>query len=154
MSFCWALLAVWPYLALAGNVLLIRVALAAWLGGLLATLVVTGVSIRHALQLGDDDRLPWLGMLVKLLHIPAYLIALALAMMLIAAPPLLLAVLLLDVCMLAATSAYTLRGVYLAWRGGKLSAGWALTLAISQCIFVLDVPGSIILHAIEKRRSR
>ena len=52
-----------------------------------------------------------------------------------------------------ATSAYTLRGVYLGWRGGRLSAGWAIALAISQCIFVLDVLGSIAIYAIEKRRS-
>ena len=50
------------------------------------------------------------------------------------------------------TSAYTLRGVYLAWRGKTLSTVWAMILAVSQCIFVLDVPVSIALFIYEKRR--
>ena len=62
--------------------------------------------------------------------------------------------LLTNLCMLAAPSAYTLRGLYLAWNGRRLRKGWAAVLAASQCIFVLDVPGSCTLYAIEKRRSR
>ena len=70
-----------------------------------------------------------------------------------AAPPLGLALLGTNACMLLATSAYTLRASYLGWRSGQLAAVRAAVLAISQLIFVLDVPGSILIYAIEKRRS-
>lgn len=139
------LLVIWPYLSLAANLFLIRIALIAWLCGLLGTLIVTILSTRCALHQRDAFAAARLGMLAKLVHIPAYLLSAVLAAMLWMAPPLILALLLTNVCMLLSTSAYTLRGVYLAWRGTKLTGSWAVALAISQCCFVLDVPGSIIL---------
>ena len=148
-----ALLVAWPYAALAANLFLIRVGLAAWGCGLLGTVIVTGLNVRCALRQNELFSTVRLGMLVKLLHIPAYGLSALLTLMLWAAPPLLMALLLTNVCMLMATSAFTLRGVYLAWRSGTLTGGWAAGLAVSQCVFVLDVPGCIVLYAIEKRRS-
>ena len=139
------LLMLWPYLAMAANLFLIRIALAAWLGGLLGTMAVTVMSVRFALR-QDMLSAARMGMWVKLIHIPAYVLSLVMATLIWMAPPLVVVLLLTNVCMLLATSAFTLRGVYLAWRGGKLSNGWAVGLAVSQCVFVLDVPGSVLLH--------
>lgn len=139
------LLMLWPYLAMAANLFLIRIALAAWLGGLLGTMAVTVMSVRFALR-QDMLSAARMGMWVKLIHIPAYVLSLVMATLIWMAPPLVVVLLLTNVCMLLATSAFTLRGVYLAWRGGKLSNGWAVGLAVSQCVFVLDVPGSVVLH--------
>lgn len=139
------LLMLWPYLAMAANLFLIRIALAAWLGGLLGTMAVTVMSVRFALR-QDMLSAARMGMWVKLIHIPAYVLSLVMATLIWIAPPLVVVLLLTNVCMLLATSAFTLRGVYLAWRGGKLSNGWAAALAVSQCVFVLDVPGSVLLH--------
>ena len=139
------LLMLWPYLAMAANLFLIRIAMAAWLGGLLGTMAVTVMSVRFALR-QDMLSAARMGMWVKLIHIPAYVLSLVMATLIWMAPPLVVVLLLTNVCMLLATSAFTLRGVYLAWRGGKLSSGWAAALAVSQCVFVLDVPGSVLLH--------
>ena len=139
------LLMLWPYLAMAANLFLIRIALAAWLGGLLGTMAVTVMSVRFALR-QDMLSAARMGMWVKLIHIPAYVLSLVMATLIWMAPPLVVVLLLTNVCMLLATSAFTLRGVYLAWRGGKLSSGWAVGLAVSQCVFVLDVPGSVVLR--------
>lgn len=139
------LLMLWPYLAMAANLFLIRIALAAWLGGLLGTMAVTVMSVRFALR-QDMLSAARMGLWVKLIHIPAYMLSLVMATLIWMAPPLVVVLLLTNVCMLLATSAFTLRGVYLAWRGGKLSNGRAAALAVSQCVFVLDVPGSVLLH--------
>lgn len=93
------------------------------------------------------------GMIAKLLLIPFYVVSLFFGLILFAMPAVMLLIFLLDGLYLLATSAYTLRGLYQTWRGGGLPAGWAIVLGISQLIFVLDVPGSIVLYAIEKRRS-
>ena len=147
------LLIIYPYVVLAGNLFLIRIALVAWLCALLGTVIVTAVNIHCALGQREAFTSAKLGMLVKLIHIPAYVMCLLVAPVIWVAPPLLLMMLLTNGCMLLSTSAYTLRGLYLSWRGGKLSNGWAILLAVSQCIFVFDVPGSIAICAIEKRRS-
>ena len=139
------LLMLWPYLAMAANLFLIRITLEAWLGGLLGTMAVTVMSVRFALR-QDMLSAARMGMWVKLIHIPAYVLSLVMATLIWMAPPLVVVLLLTNVCMLLATSAFILRGVYLAWRGGKLSNGWAAALAVSQCAFVLDVPGSVVLH--------
>lgn len=152
MSLSWLLLVVWPYVALAANVLLIQIALPAWLCGLAGTVIVTIVGIRQALRHTDANLALRRGMRAKLLHIPAYLLSAVLALMLWMAPPLILAILATNLCMLAATSAYTLRGIYLARQAKKLTNGWAIALALSQCCFVLDVPGSIILRVKTKHK--
>ncbi len=95
-----------------------------------------------------------IGMIAKLLLIPFYVISFFFGLILFAAFPMALIILfLLDGMYMLTTSAYTLRSLYLAWRGGTLSTGRAIALAVSQCIFVLDVPCSIAIYAIEKRRS-
>ena len=147
-----ALLTAWPYAALAANLFLIRIGLAAWGCGLLGTVIVTGLNVHCALRQNGLFTTGRLGLLVKLLHIPAYVLSALLTLMLWAAPPLLMALLLTNVCMLMATSAFTLRGVYLAWRSGTLTGGWAAGLAVSQCVFVLDVPGCVILHIKTRRK--
>ena len=146
------LLVIWPYLALAANLFLIRIALIAWLLGLLGTLIVTILSTRCALHQRDAFAAARLGMLAKLIHIPAYALCLVMAPLIWMAPPLILALLLTNVCMLLATSSFALRGIWLAWRGTKLTGSWAVALAISQCIFVLDVPGSIITCCMTKKK--
>ena len=148
------LLAIWPYVALAANLFLVRVALAAWLCGLLGTLLVTVMSVFCALHQRDVFAVAKRGMLVKLFHIPAYALCLLLAPVIWVAPPLILMLLVTNLCMLLSTSAYTLRGVYLAWCGSWLSNSRAIALAVSQCIFVLDVPGSLLIcHRIKKEVS-
>lgn len=148
------LLITWPYVALAANLFLIRIALAAWLCALLGTLLVTVMSIRSALRQREAFAAAQMGMLAKLIHIPAYALCLLMLPAIWMALPLLLMMLLTNVCMLISTSAYLLRGVYLAWRGSWLSSGWAAVLAVSQCIFVLDVPGCLfICHHAKKEAS-
>ena len=147
------LLLIWPYVALAANLLLIRIGMAAWLGGLLGTLLVTVLNMRVSLTLQDSFTAARWTMLVKLIHIPAYVLGLMMTPLIWVAPPLVLGLLLTNVCMLLASSAYSLRAIYLTWRAGGLAPACATALAVSQCIFVMDVPGSIAIYAIEKRRS-
>ena len=119
-----------------------------WVAGVV---VLCLANIVYALSRKTVSALP--GMVAKLLLIPFYVISFFMGVMLFIAPPAVIIIFLLDGLYVLATSAYTLRGVYLGWRGGRLSAGWAIALAIIQCIFVLDVLGSIAIYAIEKRRS-
>ena len=159
MPLQWILLLLWPYAGLVLTDIQVRYGLFAdhphivhqvWLAvaAVLCLLnVICAVRRREKLLLA--------GMTAKLVMIPFYGASFFLGMILLAAsPPAIIMVFLVDGMYLLATSAYTLRGLYLAWRGGRLSTGWTLVLAVSQCIFVLDVPGSIALYAIEKRRSR
>ena len=145
------LLIIWPYVALAANLFLIRIALAAWLCALLGTLLVTAMNVRCALRKRDAFAAAHMGVLVKLIHIPAYALCLLMLPAIWLALPLLL-LLLTNLCMLLATSAYTLRGTYLAWRSGWLRKGYAAALALSQCIFVLDVPGSIVAYCLLRKK--
>ena len=147
-----ALLMLWPYVALGLNVFLIRFGLLVWLFGGLLTLLLSAVNICCAWRMQDALRLSALSMCVKLAHMGAYAASAFLCVVLFIAIPLVLAILLLNVIMLAASSAYGLRGLYLAWRGKRLSTGWAIALAVSQCIFVLDVPGSIIAHCMTRKK--
>ena len=152
---CWPLLLVlWPY----AGILLVWVRQYGeypmglwwiWLAGFVTLCLANVVSALHR-QKGNT----LIGMTVKLLLIPYYFLSLFLGMILfISAPFVILMVLLMNGLLLLSTSAYTLRGVYLAWRGKTLSTVWAMILAVSQCIFVLDVPVSIALFIYEKRRS-
>lgn len=148
------LLVLWPYAGIAMLEILRR--FASWtfvpvLVWMLGMVFICGLNAVHALRTKEGAAVS--GMAVKLALIPYYVVSCAYGVMLIAAPPAVLMLCLLNGLLLLATSAYTLRGVYLAWRGGRLPGGWAIVLAVSQCIFVLDVPGSIALYAIEKRRS-
>ena len=151
------LLVLWPYLGIAFADIQARYALfretpnAVWQVWLAGAGVLCLLNIIVALRQTEKPVLA--GMIAKLLLIPFYAISFFLGVMLFIAPPAVIIIFLLDGLYVLATSAYTLRGVYLGWRGGRLSAGWAIALAIIQCIFVLDVLGSIAIYAIEKRRS-
>lgn len=148
------LLALWPY----AGVLLLEVLrrsaswtfapVLAWMAGMF---IVCVVNILHAVRMKEGAALP--GMLAKLVLIPYYAIAFVYGIFLFAAPPAVIILFLLDGLLLLATSAYTLRGTYIGWRTGSLSTLWAIVLAVSQCIFVLDVMGGVILFVFEKRRS-
>lgn len=147
------LLMIWPYLAMAADLLLIRIALTAWLGGLLGTLLVLALNVHCALRQQDIFAAARMSMLVKLVHIPAYVFSLLIVPMIWMAPPMALMLLATNVCMLLASSAYSLRAVYLSWRCGSQKTAGLLLIAVSQLIFVLDVPGSVIPYRLEKRRS-
>ena len=151
------LLVLWPYLGIAFADIQARYSLfreaphVVWQVWLAGAAVLCLLNIICAVRQKEKPVLA--GMIAKLLLIPFYGVTFFLGMMLFAAPPAVIIIFLLDGLYLLATSAYTLRGIYLAWRTGKLSAAWAIVLAVSQCIFVLDVPGSIALYIYEKRRS-
>lgn len=150
------LLVLWPYLGIAFADIQARYALfpempnSVWQVWLAGAGVLCLLNIIVALRQTEKPVLA--GMIAKLLLIPFYGISFFLGMLLLAAPPAVIILFLLDGLYMLATSAYTLRGVYLAWRGGRLSAGWAIALAFSQCIFVLDVPGSIAAHCMTKKK--
>lgn len=149
------LLVLWPYAGVVLLELLRQTAswtfapVLAWMAGML---IICVTNIVHALRMKDGAALP--GMLAKLALTPYYAVSFVYGTLLFAAPPAVIILFMLNALLLLATSAYMLRGAYLGWRGGFLSTLWAVILAVSQCIFVLDVPGSVILYICEKRRSR
>lgn len=154
---CWVmLLALWPYLALVAADMQVQHDLFSdmdrvwqlWAAGFAVLFVINLICALRRKEKAAKD-----GMIAKLLLIPFYAISLFFAVILFAAPAVMLLIFLLDALLLLATSAYTLRGIYQLWRAGSLPAGWAILLAVSQLIFVLDVPGSIAIYFIEKRRS-
>lgn len=154
---CWVmLLALWPYLALVAADMQVQHDLFSdmdgvwllWAAGFAVLFIVNLLCALRRKEKAARD-----GMIAKLLLIPFYAISLFFAVILFAAPAVMLLIFLLDALLLLATSAYTLRGIYQLWRAGSLPAGWAILLAVSQLIVVLDVPGSIVLYYIEKRRS-
>lgn len=154
---CWpVLLVLWPYAGLILTWMQVQydefsiVPWQIWMAGMVALCLV---NIVCALRRKEHAAL--ISVTVKLLLIPYYVISFFLGFILfIAAPPAIIIVLLLNGLLLLATSSYTLRSVYLDWRAEKLSTAWTIVLAVSQIIFVLDVPGSIALYLYEKRRSR
>ena len=153
------LLVLWPYAGLVLTDLQIQLDVFSGSRTMLWQVWLVGAAVLCLLNMicavRRKEQLVLAGMTAKLLLIPFYGISFFCGLILFAAaPPAVLIMVLLDGLYMLATSAYTLRGVYLAWRAGRMSAGWAIVLAISQCIFVLDVPGSIALYIYEKRRSR
>ena len=154
---CWVvLLALWPYLGLVAADMQVQHNLFSdmdrvwqlWTAGFAALFIVCLIcALRRKEQAARD------GMIAKLLLIPFYAISLFFGFILFAVPAVVLLIFLLDALLLLATSAYTLRGIYQLWRAGSLPACWTIVLAVSQLIFVLDVPGSIVLYILEKRRS-
>ena len=151
------LLVLWPFAGIAFADIQARYAVLAehtnvvwqlWLAG---AVVLCLLNVICALR--QREKAVLAGMTAKLLLIPFYGVTFFLGLILFAAPPAVIVIFLLDGLYLLATSAYTLRGVHQAWREKKLSTAWAIVFAVSQCIFVLDVPGSIALYIYEKRRS-
>lgn len=148
------LLAAWPYAGLAvmwwtlSQEPLTGAPLLVWLAALLVICAANAAcALRQTTTVGE------LGLLLKAALIPFYVCVFFLGMMMVAAPPGLILLFLLDGLLLLTTSAYTLRSMYLLRRAEQLPTVWAVILAASQLIFVLDVPGSIALYILEKRRS-
>lgn len=153
---CWSfLLVLWPYAGVIMSDVMLRFGAASkapWLVWLAGWLILCGLNIACALL--RKERHAQIGMTTKLLMIPYYVVSFFLGYILfISAPPAVMLVLLMNGLLLLTTSTYTLRSVYLGWRAGSLPAAWAVVLAVSQLIFVLDVVGSIVLYILEKRRS-
>lgn len=153
---CWSfLLVLWPYAGVIMSDVLLRFDVASkapWLVWLAGWLILCGLNIVCALLRKENHA--QIGVTTKLLMIPYYVVSFFLGYILfVSAPPAVMLVLLMNSLLLLATSAYTLRSVYLGWRTGSLPATWAVVLAVSQLIFVLDVVGSIVLYILEKRRS-
>lgn len=150
------LLVLWPYAGIVLADVQSRYAVltehinAVWQIWLAGAVVLCLVNMICALRQREKNVLA--GMTAKLLLIPFYAVTFFLGLILFAAPPAVIIIFLLDGLYLFATSAYTLRGVYQAWREKKLSTTWAIILAVSQCIFVLDVPGSIVAHCLTREK--
>lgn len=119
-----------------------------WLSGLV---VLCAANIVYALCRKPVSALP--GMLAKLALIPFYVLVFVVGMMVFVAPPAVIILFLLDGLLLLATSAYTVRSLVTACREKRLHIAWAIVLGISQGLFVMDVPGSIVLYILQKRRS-
>lgn len=119
-----------------------------WLAGLVG---LCAANILCALCRKPVSALP--GMMAKLALIPFYVLVFMVGMMVFVAPPAVIILFLLDGLLLLTTSAYTVRCLVTACRKRRLNIAWTIVLAVSQGIFVLDVPGSIAIYAIEKRRS-
>lgn len=149
---CWyILMCVCPYLVMAGQLFLVRLGMTAWLCGWIGvTLLTMAGNLFAALKQTDRLKVLRLGRRAKLVHLPAC----AMTLLFVLVPPMLLSMLVVNTCMMITTSAYTLRGVYLAWREKTLSNSRAAAWAVSQCVFLVDTAGSIALYEIEKRRSK
>ena len=119
-----------------------------WLAGLVG---LCAANILYALCRKPVSALP--GMMAKLALIPFYVLVFIVGMMVFVAPPAVIILFLLDGLLLLTTSAYTVRCLISAYRERRLHIAWTIVLAISQGIFVLDVPGSIVLYILQKRRS-
>ena len=119
-----------------------------WLAGLVG---LCAANILCALCRKPVSALP--GMMAKLALIPFYVLVFMVGMMVFVAPPAVIILFLLDGLLLLATSAYTVCSLVTACREKRLHIAWAIVLGISQGLFVLDVPGSIVLYILQKRRS-
>lgn len=150
------LLVLWPYVGIGFVDIQSRYAIltehtnAVWQLWLAGAVVLCLLNMICALR--QKEKAVQAGMTAKLLLIPFYGVTFFLGLILFTAPPVVIIIFLLDGLYLLATSAYTLRGVHQAWREKKLSTAWAIILAISQCIFVLDVPGSIAAHCLTREK--
>ncbi len=155
---CWSfLLVLWPYTALLLADMQVQFDIFDSMNGPWQIWMVCGVAL---CLMNIICALRWkahaarIGLTAKLLLLPIYVLFFFCGAILFAmSPPAVIILFLLDGMLLLATSAYTLRGLYQAWRGGRMPTGWAIALALSQCMFVLDVLGSIALYVHEKRRS-
>ena len=137
----------WPYSLIPTGFLMAQLTIEAALCCLgvwvLLTLVVCGLTVWYAVK--ERENAPWQGMLIKLVHIPFYLMAFLLGMLTIAAPVLIIGLFLLDVLLMLTTSSY---GVIAALRGlrrGQLHLLATVPLIAGHCLFVADVVCSVLL---------
>lgn len=118
-----------------------------WLAGLVG---LCAANIVYALRRKPVTALP--GMMAKLALIPFYVLVFAVGMMVAVALPAVIILFLLDGLLLLTTSAYTVRCLVTACRQNRLHIAWTIVLAVSQGIFVLDVPGSIVAHCLTREK--
>ncbi len=109
----------------------------------LLTLIVCGLTVWHAVT--KRENAPWPGMIVKLVHIPFYVMTFLLGMLTIAAPVLMIGLFLLDGLLMLTSSSYGIAASLRAWHTGTLHPLAAALLIAGHCIFVLDVVCSGIL---------
>lgn len=137
----------WPYSLIPTGFLMAQLSVEAALCCLgvwvLLTLVVCGLTVWYAFT--KRENAPWQGRLIKLVHIPFYVMAFLLGMMTVAAPPMMIGLFLLDGLLMLTSSSYGIAAALLAWRQGELHPLAALLLIVGHCIFVLDVVCSGIL---------
>lgn len=141
------LMMLWPYSLIPTGFLMAQLTTEAALCCLgvlvLLTLVVCGLTIWYAVA--KPENAPWQGRLIKLVHIPFYVMAFLLGMMTVAAPPMMIGLFLLDGLLMLTSSSYGIAAALRAWRQGELHPLTTLLLVTGHCIFVVDVVCSRIL---------
>ena len=137
----------WPYSLLPTGFLMAQLTIEAALCCLgvwvLLTLIVCGLTVWHAVT--KRENAPRQGRLIKLVHIPFYVMTFLLGMLTIAAPVLIIGLFLLDGLLMLTSSSYGIDAALRAWREGELHPLAALLLIAGHCIFVVDVISSLIL---------
>lgn len=137
----------WPYSLIPTGFLMAQLPIGAALCCLgvwvLLTLVVCGLTVWHAVT--KRENAPRQGRLVKLVHIPFYVMTFLLGMLTIAAPVLIIGLFLLDGLLMLTSSSYGIAAALRAWQQGELHPLGAALLIAGHCIFVLDVVSSGIL---------
>lgn len=137
----------WPYSLLPTGFLLAQLTIEAALCCLgvwvLLTLIVCGLTVWHAVT--KRENAPRQGRLIKLVHIPFYVMTFLLGMLTIAAPVLIIGLFLLDGLLMLTSSSYGIAAALRAWQQDELHPLAAALLIAGHCIFVLDVVCSGIL---------
>lgn len=141
------LIMLWPYSLIPTGFLMAQLTAEAGLCCLgvwvLLTLVVCGLTVWYAVT--KQENAPWQGRLVKLVHIPFYVMAFLLGMMTVAAPPMMIGLFLLDGLLMLTSSSYGIAGAIRSWRQETLHPLVAALLIAGHCIFVVDVLCSMLL---------
>ena len=137
----------WPYSLLPTGFLMAQLPIEAALCCLgvwvLLTLIVCGLTVWHAVT--KRENAPQQGRLIKLVHIPFYVMTFLLGMLTIAAPVLIIGLFLLDGLLMLTSSSYGIAAALRAWQQDELHPLAAALLIAGHCIFVLDVVCSGIL---------
>lgn len=137
----------WPYSLIPTGFLMAQLAIEAALCCLgvwvLLTLIVCGLTVWHAVT--KRENAPRQGRLIKLVHIPFYVMTFLLGMLTIAAPVLIIGLFLLDGLLMLTSSSYGIAAALRAWQQDELHPLAAALLIAGHCIFVLDVVCSGIL---------
>ena len=118
----------------------------------LLQLLVCGLNLRRASLDRASGALQ--GMVVKLALIPFYAAVFLVGLLTWAAPPLVLGLFLLDSLLLLTSSAYGLAAAWRAYRRAELSLPWLVLLSGGHLLFAVDVPCSIVLFLLTRRKPR
>lgn len=121
----------------------------------LLTVVVYGLNIWNACTLRDEKQLAFYSMVIKLVHVPFYLmvfcvgLVFALAMVvpaLLFVSPLIISMLAIgDYLLLLTGSVYGISAAVRATSRGTLPKAEAILYSVLHCIFVLDVVGAVLV---------